>query len=89
MTELDVVVVEEDILIKDAATEQQEARAAAEDLERIEEEVKREAERSVEAADAHGNEKEAVEAAATAFDFEQAQAGTARAESKLEEELDA
>ena len=48
----------------------------AEDLERIENEVKREAEQYVEAVDGDGNEKESVEAAATAFDFDRAEAET-------------
>ena len=47
-----------------------------EDLERIENEVKREAEQYVEAVDGDGNEKESVEAAATAFDFDRAEAET-------------
>ena len=51
-------------------------REAAEDLERIENEVKREAEQYVEAVDGDGNEKESVEAAATAFDFDRAEADT-------------
>lgn len=51
-------------------------REAAIDLERIEREVKREAEEYVEAVDGDGNETESVEAAATAFDFDRAEAGT-------------
>lgn len=51
-------------------------REAAEDLERIEYEVKREAEQYVEAVDGDGDEKESVEAAATAFDFDRAEAET-------------
>lgn len=65
----------EDIRIdKDDAEELN--REAAEDLERIEYEVKHEAEQYVEAVDGDGNEKESVEAAATAFDFDQAEAET-------------
>lgn len=65
----------EDIRIdKDDAEELN--REAAEDLERIEYEVKREAEQYVEAVDGEGNEKESVEAAATAFDFDQAESET-------------
>ena len=65
----------EDIRIdKDDAEELN--REAAEDLERIEYEVKREAEQYVEAVDGDGTEKESVEAAATAFDFDQAEAET-------------
>lgn len=51
-------------------------REAAEDLERIEHEVKREAEQYVEAVDGDGNEEASVEAAATAFDFDRAEADT-------------
>ena len=51
-------------------------REAAEDLERIEYEVKREAEQYVEAVDGDGDERESVEAAATAFDFDRAEAET-------------
>lgn len=62
----------EDIRIdKDDAEELN--REAAEDLERIEYEVKREAEQYVEAVDGDGNEQESVEAAATAFDFDRAE----------------
>ena len=65
----------EDIRIdKDDAEELN--REAAEDLERVEYEVKREAEQYVEAVDGDGNEKESVEAAATAFDFDQAESET-------------
>ena len=67
----------EDIRIdKDDAEELN--REAAEDLERIEYEVKREAEQYVEAVDGDGNEKESVEAAATAFDFDEAEGETER-----------
>lgn len=45
---------------------------AARDLERIEEEVRQEAEQYVEAVDGDGNEELSVEAAATAFDFDRA-----------------
>ena len=51
-------------------------REAADDLERIERAVKREAEEYVEAVDGDGNESESVEAAATAFDFDQAEGRT-------------
>lgn len=47
-------------------------REAAEDLERIEEAVKKEAEQYVEAVDGDGSEQKAVEAAGTAFDFDEA-----------------
>lgn len=47
------------------------------DLERIEQEVVAEATMSTEYDDALGNEQNAAEDAETAFEFEQAQAGTA------------
>ena len=67
---MDGTTTKEDVRIdKDDADELN--REAAEDLERIENEVKREAEQYVD-----GNEKESVEAAATAFDFDRAEAET-------------
>ena len=72
---MDGTTTKEDVRIdKDDADELN--REAAEDLERIENEVKREAEQYVEAVDGDGNEKESVEAAATAFDFDRAEAET-------------
>lgn len=72
---MDGTTTKEDVRIdKDDADELN--REAAEDLERIENEVKREAEQYVEAVDGDGNEKESVEAAATAFDFDLAEAET-------------
>ena len=72
---MDGTTTKEDVRIdKDDADELN--REAAEDLERIENEVKREAEQYVEAVDGDGNEKESVEAAATAFDFVRAEAET-------------
>ena len=69
---MDGTTTKEDVRIdKDDADELN--REAAEDLERIENEVKREAEQYVEG---DGNEKESVEAAATAFDFDRAEAET-------------
>ena len=65
----------------DMTDEQEKARFAAEDLERIEEDAKREAEAYVEAVDGDGNEKASVEAAGTAFDFDEAELETAQAES--------
>ena len=50
-------------------------REAADDLESIERAVKQEAEEYV---DGDGNEKESVEAAATAFDFDEAEGETER-----------
>ena len=71
---MDGTTTKEDVRIdKDDADELN--REAAEDLERIENEVKREAEQYVEAVDGDGNEKESVEAA-TAFDFDRAEAET-------------
>ena len=65
----------EDIRI-DADEADELTREAADDLERIERAVKREAEEYVEAVDGDGNESESVEAAATAFDFDQAEGRT-------------
>ena len=62
----------------DMTDEQEKARFAAEDLERIEEDAKREAEAYVEAVDGDGNEKASVEAAGTAFDFDEAEGETER-----------
>ena len=68
---MDGTTTKEDVRIdKDDADELN--REAAEDLERIENEVKREAEQYVEAVDGDGNEKESVEA----FDFDRAEAET-------------
>lgn len=72
MASTEVDLVETEATLDDEA-ELQEAREAAEDLERIETEVKREAEQYVEAVDGDGNEQASVEAAATAFDFDQAE----------------
>ena len=58
----------------DMTDEQEKARFAAEDLERIEEDAKREAEAS-------------VEAAGTAFDFDEAELETAQAEGQVEANL--
>ena len=66
---MDGTTTKEDVRIdKDDADELN--REAAEDLERIENE------QYVEAVDGDGNEKESVEAAATAFDFDRAEAET-------------
>lgn len=51
-------------------------REAIDDLKRVEEEARQEAEISVEAEDDGGNEQEAAEAAATAFQFQQAEIAT-------------
>ncbi|RDB64687.1 BAG1 BAG family molecular chaperone regulator 1 [Gordonibacter sp. 28C] len=62
-------------------------REAADELERIERDVKREAEEYVEAVDGDGCEKESVEAAATAFDFEKAEGDTERIATDSSERL--
>lgn len=67
--------------------DQEQARFAAEDLQRIEEDAKREAEAYVEAADGDGNERDSVEAAGTAFDFDEAELETAQAEGQVEANL--
>ena len=85
MVSIEVDVIETEVVLEGATTEQEEAREAAEDLERIEAEVKREAEQYVEAVDDDGNEKASIEAAATAFDFEQAEIDTAMIAGEVEE----
>ena len=83
---MDGTTTKEDVRIdKDDADELN--REAAEDLERIENEVKREAEQYVEAVDGDGNEKASVEAAGTAFDFDEAELETAQAEGQVEANL--
>ena len=78
---MDGTTTKEDVRIdKDDADELN--REAAEDLERIENEVKREAEQYVEAVDGDGNEKESVEAAATAFGFARARSCSHGAETE-------
>ena len=64
--------------------DQEQARFAAEDLQRIEEDAKREAEAYVEAADGDGNERDPVEAAGTAFDFDEAEYATAEFSGQVE-----
>ena len=71
---MDGTTTKEDVRIDKDDTD--ELNRAAEDLDRIENQVKREAEQYVEAVDGDGNEKESVEAAATAFDFDRAEAET-------------
>ncbi|MEA5019040.1 MAG: BAG1 BAG family molecular chaperone regulator 1 [Gordonibacter sp.] len=77
--------IETDMVLDDGITEQQKDHDAAEELRRIEEDVKREAEQYVEAVDGDGNEQASVEAAATAYDFEQAEMETAMLEGEAEE----
>ncbi|HIY84821.1 MAG TPA: BAG1 BAG family molecular chaperone regulator 1 [Candidatus Rubneribacter avistercoris] len=69
---------EEKIAFDGAEGEAERDRLAADDLRRIEEEVKQEAEASVEDFDDEGDEGRSVEAAGTAFDFDQAVAETRR-----------
>lgn len=85
MASVEVDLVETDVVIDEGMTERQKDHDAAEDLKRIEEDVKREAEQYVEAVDGDGNEQASVEAAATAFDFEQAEIETAMLEGEAEE----
>ena len=59
-----------------AEAEAAEARDAAADLERVEEEIVQEAESSVELEDKSGDAQAAAEAAETAFDFEEAKEAT-------------
>lgn len=72
---MDMELTKEDLRIDESEADELN-REAAEDLERIEYEAKREAEQYVEAVDADGKEKESVEAAASAFDFDRAEART-------------
>lgn len=85
MASVEVDLVETDVVLDEGMTERQKDHDAAEDLKRIEEDVKREAEQYVEAVDSDGNEQASVEAAATAFDFEQAEIETAMLEGEAEE----
>ncbi len=85
MASVEVDLVETDVVLDEGMTERQKDHDAAEDLKRIEEDVKREAEQYVEAVDGDGNEQASVEAAATAFDFEQAEIETAMLEGEAEE----
>ena len=85
MASEEVDVAETDVVLDDDITEQQKDHDATEELRRIEEDVKREAEQYVEAVDSDGNEQASVEAAATAFDFEQAEIETAMLEGEAEE----
>lgn len=85
MASVEVDLVETDVVLDEGMTERQKDHDAAEDLKRIEEDVKREAEQYVEAVDGDGNEQASVEAATTAFDFEQAEIETAMLEGEAEE----
>lgn len=70
MAEIDIL--EQDTVITDPEEEARQNKMAADDLRHIEEEVKQEAEASVEDFDDEGDEKGSVEAAGTAFDFDEA-----------------
>lgn len=83
----DATVIEREALLDNEVAER-EAREAAEDLERIEEDAKREAEAYVEVKDLDGDEKASVEAAGSAFDFSQAEIDTAMITGQVEEDLD-
>lgn len=89
MANAEIDVIETDSVNEDSTSEQQEARAAADDLQHIEEEAKREAEHYVEAVDGDESEKSSVDAAATAFDFDQAELDTAMIEGQVEENIEA
>lgn len=69
----DIDIVEQETFIDDPAAEAERDRMAADDLRHIEEEVKQEAEASVEDFDDEGKEPCSVEAAGTAFDFDEAE----------------
>ena len=76
MSRIDIL--EEDVVLDERTGEADRARMAADDLRRIEEEVKQEAEASVEDFDEEGDERRSVEAAETAFYFDQAEGRTER-----------
>ncbi|WP_239442898.1 BAG1 BAG family molecular chaperone regulator 1 [Gordonibacter sp. An230] len=76
MVKIDIM--EEDVVLDGQTSEADRARMAADDLQSIEEEVRREAEATVEDCDDEGDEQCSVEAAETAFDFNQAQERTGR-----------
>ena len=81
---MDIDILEEETLLDDSTAEAEQARMAADDLRHIEEEVKQEAEASVEDFD----EKRSVEAAGTAFDFDKAESITASIEDDVEEGIE-
>ncbi len=81
-------VLESETVIENSADDAERARMAADDLRRIEEEVKQEAEASVEDYDDEGKEKCSVEAAGTAFDFDQAEEETEEIESDVERRME-
>lgn len=69
----DTRILEQETFIDDSTVDAEQARMAADDLRHIEEEVKQEAEASVEDYDDEGSETCSVEAAGTAFDFDEAE----------------
>lgn len=86
MAEIDIL--EEETTTFDASDEARKNRMAADDLRRIEEEVKQEAEASVEDFDDEGDEIASVRAAGTAFDFDEAQGLTESIEDESEQRMD-
>lgn len=85
---MDIDILEEETLLDDSTAEAEQARMASDDLRHIEEEVKQEAEASVEDFDDEGDEKRSVEAAGTAFDFDKAESITASIEDDVEEGIE-
>ena len=85
---MDIEILEEETILDDSTAEKEQARMAADDLQHIEEEVKQEAEASVEDFDGEGDEERSVEAAGTAFDFDEAEGMTASLEDEVEEGIE-
>ncbi len=86
MAEIDIL--EQEVLLDDTTAETEQARMAADDLRHLEEEIKQEAEASVEDFDDEGDEQSSVEAAGTAFDFDQAEDDTEDFEEIVEERIE-
>lgn len=84
MTDIDIL--EEETLEIDSQEEARQNKMAADDLRHIEEEVKQEAEASVEDFDDMGDESRSVEAASTAFDFDEAERETELIEDDVDEQ---
>ena len=83
----EITILEEETAMQDPQAEADEARMAADDLRRIEDEVKQEAEASVEDFDDEGDERRSVEAAGTAFELDQAEARTVALEDEVESRM--
>ncbi|WP_087881551.1 BAG1 BAG family molecular chaperone regulator 1 [Arabiibacter massiliensis] len=83
----EIEILEQETVLDDPQAETDEARMAADDLRRIEEEVKQEAEASVEDFDEEGDERRSVEAASAAFDFDQAEVQTEAIEEDVEDRM--